>query len=459
MTRIQTAPPTSVDEGYAFFESLLNSERRPDIRTYRLERMEVLVSRLGNPQDRFRSIHIAGTKGKGSTAAYAAELLAEFHQACGLYCSPHVNSYRERIRLIGIPDGETPVLRAMQRIHAEILAMEADGDPIPTTFEALTACAFVAFVEAGVTWAVLEVGLGGRLDATNVVKPEVAAITAIGMDHMEFLGPTIGHIAAEKAGVAKPGVPLVVMPNGELVENVIAETATSKGAVLHQLSDARTPPLSVDAGGTRIHLPGAPPVQLRMNGAVQGRNVAVVLAALALTDLETDLAAFPLRTAAALSRAWQPGRFELLTIRGRTLVLDGAHTAESVATTRETLLAMGIRTSCAVFGTSSGRDPVPLVRALGPVPRLIFTRAGDFRPQQPDRMLALPGMPGPDGTSVRAEPADALSEAMDSVPEGSAVLIFGSLHLVGAVRRALGIGQEDLAADRLRRPLGGRRWP
>ncbi len=459
MTRIQTAPPASVDEGYAFFESLLNSERRPDIRTYRLERMELLVSRLGNPQDRFRCVHVAGTKGKGSTSAYAAELLAEFRGTCGLYCSPHVNSYRERIRLIGLPDGEGSVLKAMRRIHREILAMETDGDAIPTTFEALTACAFLAFVEAGLEWAVLEVGLGGRLDATNVVTPEVGLITAIGMDHMDFLGPTIGHIAAEKAGISKPGVPLVVMPNTELVERVIAETATSKGAVLHQLSDAQTPPLSVDADGTRVHLPGAPPVKLRMNGTVQGRNVAVVLAALALTDLEADMAASPVRTAAALSRAWQPGRFELLSIRGRTLVLDGAHTAESVATTRETLVAMGIRPACAVFGTSTGRDPVPLVRALGPVERLILTRAGDFRPQPPEAMLDLPGMPGPAFVLVRSDPRDALTEALGSVPPGSAVLVFGSLHLVGAVRRSLGIGDDDLAADRLERPLGERQWP
>lgn len=468
MTRVQTTPPSTVDEGYAFFESLLNSERRPDIRTYRLERMELLVKRLGNPQDGFRSIHVAGTKGKGSTSAYLAEIVAEFRGRCGLYCSPHVNSYQERIRLIGVPDAEGPVLRAMRQLHSEILLMEAEGDPVPTTFEALTACAFVAFVEAGLDWAVLEVGLGGRLDATNVVVPEVGVITAIGMDHMEFLGPTIGHIAAEKAGIAKPGAPLVVMPNDAEVESIIHQTASSRGATVIQLQARDLPAVTVGPEGTYLLLPGTDDdpasdsvnaegslgVQLRMNGAVQAKNVGVALAALRCTELGPEMLAEPRRVAGALARAWQPGRFELVRISGRTLVMDGAHTAESVATTRDTLAAMGISPECAVFGTSTGRDPVPLVRALGPLPRFIFTRAGDFRPQSPAAMAALPGMPEAPTILVVQDPAEALEEALRLVPDGAAVLVVGSLHLVGAVRRALGTGGEDLALDRYRRPLG-----
>ena len=197
----------------AYMESFMNLERRTDRysnRTYRLDRMQALMEHLGNPQNSYRTIHVAGSKGKGSTASYIAAGLKAAGFVTGLYMSPHVSDYRERFTLAGsfVPDDKliaagNELARSLQdfRFHDDI------GDTDPTTFELYTAFAFLLFRNLGCTWAVIETGLGGRLDATNIIQSDASVITPIELEHTEILGGTIALIATEKSKIIKQNRP------------------------------------------------------------------------------------------------------------------------------------------------------------------------------------------------------------------------------------------------------------
>ncbi|MCS7251884.1 MAG: Mur ligase family protein, partial [Thermoflexus sp.] len=192
--------------GRANFET-----RRPPMpEAFRLDPVQRLLDRLGNPHRRYTVIHIAGTKGKGSTAAMAEAILRAAGFRTGLYTSPHLHTMRERIRIAGEMLSRSAVADLFERLRPLI-----EADPELTVFDVLTAMGFLAFAESGVEITVVEVGLGGRLDSTNVVSPAVCLITALSRDHTEILGPTLAHIAFEKAGILKPGVPAVTAPQPE----------------------------------------------------------------------------------------------------------------------------------------------------------------------------------------------------------------------------------------------------
>ena len=194
---------------------------------YDLDRMRRLLALLGDPQDQFRAVHITGTKGKGSTAAMIESVLRAAGHSTGLFTSPHLHTFRERIRVGGRLISEGAVVRMLQDIRPAV-----EQIPDITTFEVMTGLAFAWFAEQGVTWAVLEVGLGGRLDATNVVIPAVAVITSISRDHMAVLGESLAEIATEKAGIIKERVPVVSAPQADEALNVIEGTCRLKDAPL-----------------------------------------------------------------------------------------------------------------------------------------------------------------------------------------------------------------------------------
>ena len=283
-----------------------------------LENTRALLAALGNPERGFLSLHIAGTNGKGSTAAMCAACLQKSGYVTGLYTSPYLENYRERIRVNGRCIPEAALLRGVREIMAACAALERAGVS-PTTFEIGTALAFWHFREAGVQAAVVECGLGGRLDCTNVITPAVSMIAAIGMDHMTQLGDTIEDIAREKAGIIKPGVPAVVMRQGEEIMDVFRK----KGAIIV----AEEPePLEITPYGSRFRLPFGE-FAIRLPGRHQMRNASLALyglraSGLALKSLE-----------AGLREAEWPGRLEWL---GDTL-LDGAHNPQGARTLREYL--------------------------------------------------------------------------------------------------------------------------
>jgi dihydrofolate synthase/folylpolyglutamate synthase len=294
---------------------------------YNLERMLRLLGLLGMPQSRYRAVHIAGTKGKGSTAAMIESVLRAAGYQTGLYTSPHLHTFRERIQVRGVLIPETDVIRLvrdMQPLASQVAEI--------TTFEVMTGMAFAWFAEQAVEWAVLEVGLGGRLDATNVITPQVSVITSVSRDHMAVLGETLAEIAGEKAGIIKPGVPVVSAPQaGEALE-VIEAVCAREGAPLTVLGHDWTWEAVPSSGGGQAFslyhgghvMPG---LAIPLLGAFQVENAATAVAALSVLQ-EQGLVVPQDAIREGLWAVDWPGRMEVLA-RGPLVIADSAHNGDS----------------------------------------------------------------------------------------------------------------------------------
>src|SRR5688500_2691643 len=246
-----------------------------------LDRTQRMLADAGDPQRAYPVIHVGGTNGKGTVCAVAESVLRAAGLRTGLYTSPHLTSFRERVRVNGAPISEAALLASANRLWPSI---EREA---PSFFEATTAIAFDAFARAGVDVGVVEVGLGGRLDATTVVAPEVAVVTHVTIDHVDFLGSDPAGIAREKAGIAKPGVPFLTAEPDDALFAVMAEEAEKVGAVIHRMAD-RAEIVEHGIGGTRFRartLWGDVDALLPLAGAHQATNALLALRALELTSL------------------------------------------------------------------------------------------------------------------------------------------------------------------------------
>lgn len=352
-----------------------------DRREFRLDRMRELLSRLDNPQQRFPIVHIAGTKGKGSTAAMIAAMLSAAGYCTGLYSSPHLDRIEERMGIDGRPcSGEELVeLVEMVRPAVEIMDRRAecgDGGGRPTYFEITTAMALIQFARRRARAAVVEVGMGGRLDSTNVCEPVVSVITTISFDHMKQLGNTLTSIAGEKAGIIKAGVPVVSGVVDAEPRDVIAATATGRGSKLVQLGRdfdfEYLPPRDVqvcDRHGTLSFLPRSQCVQpayqnieLGLLGRHQAMNAAVAIATTAvLRGQAWSIPEAAVREGLAGVR-W-PARVELVA-RRPAVVVDAAHNVASIASLLETLdESFAARRRWLIFATTQEKQ-VPEMLAL-----------------------------------------------------------------------------------------------
>jgi dihydrofolate synthase/folylpolyglutamate synthase len=372
-----------------------------------LENMLRLIDLIGLPGKAQRILHVAGTNGKGSTCAMLDALSRAGHHSTGLFTSPHLVRFTERIRVDGVPIPEAEATRRLRVIREKITGW----DPHPTFFEITTALGLWWFRDAGAQVIVLETGMGGRLDATNALTPRACVITPIGLDHTQWLGPDLASIAAEKAGIIKPGVPVVTAPQEPEALEVIERVAAEKGAPL-----------------TIVDFPWPGPVSLA--GAHQHWNAAVALAAMGAAGL----AAPP----EALARVDWPGRFQRLGWDGR-IVLDGAHnphgTRALVATWKE---VFGDEKPVVIFGAVASKDHAEMLAVLIPIAARVILTTVDSPRAVPAADLAA------------AAPADAvvtatLAEALGRVPRGPGhppVLVCGSLYLVGQALAQLG-GYEE----------------
>ncbi|SIP89766.1 dihydrofolate synthase / folylpolyglutamate synthase [Alkalispirochaeta americana] len=447
-SRSQASPDQwTLDEAFRRFESRTNLERggTPRLRQYRLNRMETLLQRLGNPHAGLPVIHVAGSKGKGSTAAFTAELLAAAGHRVGLYTSPHVTDYRERFRVLTggreetdreetdreetDRDGNTTrdaspeeiLLNESLRVWNLVPSLEQEGcppDELPTTFELLTALAFCAFTSAGCEFAVLETGLGGRLDATNLCKPILTIITRLELEHQDYLGDTLPEIAREKAGIIKEGIPLITAPQRRDARRVLALEAARLGAPL-----------------LRLH-PLPRTIPLTLGGEVQRINAALALEAYRELLRRKSVRQAPRQILEeALTRTTLPGRGERLA----DLYLDGAHTPESVAQAVRTLTRPG---SVAILGVVDGKDLRGIAKALRPgVSRVIVSRPGTFKPGDPrtvfrtlqEEGLSAELIPDPGEALIRARELNSLDRS--SCREAPPILVTGSFYMVGEIRR------------------------
>jgi dihydrofolate synthase / folylpolyglutamate synthase len=401
-----------------------------------LERTRRMLASVGDPQLAFRVVHVGGTNGKGSVAAHAESVLRRSGRRTGLYTSPHLCSFRERIRIDGRPIGEVDLLRSAQRLWPVI---EAEG---PSFFEATTAVALLALAEAGVEDAVIEVGLGGRLDSTNVVEPAVVIITNVSLDHVQLLGPTLAHVAREKAGIIKTAAPVITAEYGSEAASIFRSAAEAAGAPLQELRPSDVADVVLGPDGTRFTLHGTDwgPLQLRtplagahqaINAALAVRGLAALDAAPALTDVVPGIA----------MTAW-PGRLQIEDVAGARWVFDVAHNVAGVEALVSALSALGLTERLtAVVGVLGDKDWQGM---LGPLcaaaDRIILceppTAPADRRW---DAGAVLREVNCPDAV-VEPDLVRALERARDrAVQVGGAVLVTGSFHTVGDALTCLGL--------------------
>ncbi|HYK16505.1 MAG TPA: folylpolyglutamate synthase/dihydrofolate synthase family protein [Bryobacteraceae bacterium] len=384
-----------------------------------LERISRLLDALGNPERRCRWVHVAGTNGKGSTCAMIEAGLRAAGNRTGLYTSPHLLEPTERIRIASEPISHGQFAEVFDEVHetAERMLEEGRLDFHPTYFETVTAMAFLVFARSDLDIAVLEVGLGGRLDATNVVTPALCVITPIDIDHAEFLGRTIEQIAAEKAGILKPGVPAVFAGQRPEVEVILRARALGPYTLSR---DWDITDLSLDERGSRFRLRDRE-IVCPLAGAHQVENARTAGIAL------EELGALPDGIAAA---RW-PGRLERICERPE-IVLDGAH---NVAGTRA--LAAYIRQFYSgrkiwiVYGVMRDKDVAAMTSILFPLAsRVIVTSPANSRAMAPEKI------PAPSNAVLTHSVPEAI-EVLKQADREDAVFITGSLFVVGEARAQL----------------------
>jgi len=410
------------------------------------ERIAVLLRQMDDPQTRFPSIHIAGTKGKGSTAYLTAALLTAYGYKVGLYTSPHIENVRERIQIQGEYITEAAFCRAYDRVRHAASSIAKGGDKAPTYFELLTAMAFLFFAEERVDVAVVEVGLGGRLDATNApqLRTAVCGFTPISRDHMQRLGNDIVSIAQEKAGILRPGAPVVMAPQAPAVAALLRKEAGLRGcqiyavgedvkATLRQPTPRDTPeaPQRLDLRTWRALHHDVP---LPLLGEHQIVNAA---AALALAEVFVQKRESGPVDTACLRRAWReihiPGRIEVVS-RQPWVIIDGAHNPASAWALAETLCGRFSATKRVfVIAIAADKEVEAILKILLPLASCaIMTTNGTPRSLAPEKLQHL-ALPYGVETVIEVDPVQALRRAISMAGDGI-VCACGSLYLAGILR-------------------------
>lgn len=413
------------------------SRREP----YRLERMRAFMHQLGDPQDRYPTIHIGGTSGKGSTSTMVSSALHAAGRRVGLHTKPHLRSMTERARVDGIaitPERFGELLASMM----PAIERTASEHGRPSYYETLLALAFVYFLEERVDIAVIEVGLGGRLDGTNIITPLVAAITSVGFDHMDVLGESIESIASEKAGIAKPGVPLVSGVENPQAEAVVEAEAVRTGAPFVRVREAARIEHSTTAidgnwygqsfsvttsrGTYRIAMP--------VLGGFQRSNAAVAI--VALEELPPELRPTIDQIERGFSAVAIPGRMEVFAGHP-TVLFDIAHNAEKAEhLVRSLAEAFPARRCTFVIAIGESKDAKHILEAFTRIPATFlftsFATAGRTA-TRPQRLASIAESLGAWGRSI-ADPVEALSIARSNAAPGDIVVVTGSTFVVAELR-------------------------
>jgi dihydrofolate synthase/folylpolyglutamate synthase len=391
-----------------------------------LERMQCLMQALDHPDRAFRSIHVAGTNGKGSTSAMIEAGLRASGIRTGLYTSPHLIEPTERIRIAGQQVSAAEFAHAFDTVHrcAEQLLASGVIDLHPTYFETVTAMAFVLFRRSGIDTAVIEVGLGGRLDATNVILPELAVITAIDFDHEQFLGNSIDAIAAEKAGILKPGVPAIFARQRAEAEWVLENRADELQIPYTRTADCRLDSIELDARGSRFLLDDEP-VVCPLAGEHQIENA--VAATLALRLLNVG--------AKGIAETVWPGRLELVQT-SPDIILDGAHNPAGARALASYISRFYRgRNVWLIYGTMRDKAVEEVATTLFPLAFEIVATAPQYaRSLSPETLRQVWTV---DNLRTTADLGAALEITRQECGPRDAIFITGSLFLVGEARAML----------------------
>ncbi|MHB1168234.1 MAG: bifunctional folylpolyglutamate synthase/dihydrofolate synthase [Longimicrobiales bacterium] len=400
-----------------------------------LERTRSLLAAVGDPHTAYTTIHVGGTNGKGSVAATIAGILQAAGHRTGLYSSPHLTTFRERIRIAGQPIDEDALLAAAERLWPHITREK------PSFFEATTAIGFLALADAGVDVAVVEVGLGGRLDATNVITPALSVLTNVSLDHVQLLGDTVEQVAREKAGIIKAGVPAITAESEAAVLNVFNARAQEVGARLEVMRPDEPRDVSVSLVGTELSVTtsvfGTLPLRTPLIGAHQARNVALAVHAV-------ELLTAPLRPERDAvvdgvgGVAW-PGRLQVVRDAGRVWLYDVAHNEAGVHVLVDALQQLSLpRPLVLLVGVLGDKDWRAMLRPLQHAADAVVLTSPPTAPADrcwsPHEVLA--DVPSPN-TRVVEDFTGALETAW-GLAAGGTIVVTGSFHTVGDAMIALG---------------------
>ncbi|MBE0682030.1 MAG: bifunctional folylpolyglutamate synthase/dihydrofolate synthase [Anaerolineales bacterium] len=424
---METAYNQALDYLYSFVDYSLKHSSELAKADFNLDRMFALMESLGNPQKKYPIIHVAGTKGKGSSSALCAAALGAAGYTIGLYTSPHLLDYTERIQINGEPIKHEQLTELVKEIKPHVAKIEK-----LTTFEITTALAFMAFAKYGVNAAVFEVGLGGRLDATNVVTPKVSVITSLSYDHMAVLGNTLALIAGEKAGIIKDGVPVVSSPQKEEALEVLERVAELKGCEFTLVGkDVKFELVESSLKGQEFHIQGLS-FNVPLLGTHQVENAATAYTALKVSGIPITDA----QIQKGFSQVKWRARFEIARLEP-PLIFDSAHNQDSFEKLRETLETyFPGRPVYLIFGASEDKNiPGMFAEMKSKIRKIIITKADHPRALEVEKIQGLAEQAGAESEAV-VPVKDALARALDlSSKDGSIVLSAGSMFVTAEVMR------------------------
>ncbi|WP_270179469.1 bifunctional folylpolyglutamate synthase/dihydrofolate synthase [Alkalihalobacillus sp. CinArs1] len=427
---------TTYDEAVSWIHSLLNHGIKPG-----LERMEWMLEQLGHPERRLKFVHVGGTNGKGSTVTYMKHILQESGYEVGTFTSPYIESFTERIALNGTPIPERDLVEVCNRVYPIVEEASNTSLGSPTEFEVITLISLVYFGSVSYPDIVLmEVGLGGRLDSTNVIHPLVSVITNVGFDHMHILGNDLEQITFEKAGIIKSGVPLITTAENELVRSMLVETAEKKSSKSYKLGEEfKVSAISSTDEGEHFtfHSPyrTLEDIQIEMKGSHQVKNASAALMTMEYLRVFYGLHIEEEMIKQGLSKAAWPGRFELM-LKDPDVVIDGAHNPEGVASLAETIKTRYQGGSIyVVFSAVGDKDIESMLEPLYPIVKDITFTTFDFPRAVSARQLY-------ERCSFTRKSYDenwtsAVQAIMTKADKNDLVLITGSLYFISEVRSFL----------------------
>lgn len=399
-----------------------------------LERTQELLKGLGHPEKNMKYIHVAGTNGKGSTSSMLAEILMAEGYRVGLYTSPYVKRFNERMRICGseIPDDE---LAEITSLVSEIAQKMTDK---PTEFELITAIAFEYFKRSGCDIVVLEVGMGGRLDSTNVIdSPMISIITGISLDHIAFLGDTVEKIAFEKAGIIKNGCPVLFGGDNASALSVIREVASERNAPLYTVDSANIVVKKSDLSGSEFSYKAWKNIRISLLGSYQPHNAATVLEAVdILRNRGLAIGENSVRTGLSLAK-W-PARFEII-CNSPTVIFDGAHNAEGIAAAVDSIKSYFGSQRVVIFtGVLSDKDYLAIAKDIAKVASCAYT----VTPDNPRALSAEKYAEILASNGVSATPCNNIEEAIEkgilaATEQDTALCCLGSLYTYGCVVDAI----------------------
>lgn len=412
-----------MDQAIAYLKGLPYTEVKPG-----LSRIRALLEAVGHPQKQFRAVHITGTNGKGSVAAMLASVLHHAGYRVGLYTSPHLISYCERIQI-----NQTPISEGeFAQLADELMPIANSMRDKPTQFEFLTAMAFLYFARQKIDIAVVEVGLGGRFDATNVIKPIVSVLTNVELDHTDLLGNTIEQIAWEKVGIAKRDIPLVTGERKPEALTVIERECAAAGTPLVRAPErAQRTDFTWEYQEFQIESIGR--VRLRLLGGYQRENLNVVLETINVLRQSLPIPEGAIRE--GLGGARWPGRFEIVQKEPFVIVLDGAHNPHAIQALRDDLRRYrekySLRKSVLLFGVLQDKDYTAMAQMLFPE----FDEIVLVRPDSPRALDPTELRPWAPSAKIYLDMAAGVAAARQTKPD--LLCVTGSLYVVGAVKRLL----------------------